>query len=60
MRFVHLETNVGTVGVQNLHRDSYGYLWIGNSGKGLMRYDGYEVKQYKHNLDRKDSLSGNL
>ena len=45
--FSHLETDVGMRAVQTIERDSYGYLWVGQNGGGMLRYDGYEFKDYK-------------
>lgn len=41
--------------VTALLRDSRGFLWIGTGGGGLNRYDGHEMKVYRHSED--DSLS---
>ncbi|MBK1879033.1 ATP-binding protein [Pelagicoccus mobilis] len=59
--FSHLETEVGMRVVRAFHRDSQGYLWIGSAGGaiGLLRYDGNTFRQYQHDPERDDSLSGN-
>lgn len=50
-----LPTNMATQVLQ----DRRGYLWIGTYG-GLARYDGYEVKTYRHIEGDTMSLSSNL
>lgn len=40
-------------------QDQKGFLWIGTSD-GLMRYDGYNLKEYKHNPLAPNSLSNNI
>jgi len=39
-------------------QDSRGFIWFGTAG-GLVRYDGYEFKTFKHNPDDDKSLSYN-
>lgn len=41
---------VFTTGIQNggaIIQDSDGFLWVGTNGRGLARYDGYDLKVYK-------------
>lgn len=39
-------------------QDRHGFLWIG-TWSGLIRYDGYSVRQYKQGPDRHDGLQTN-
>ena len=35
-----------------LLRDSRGYLWLGNTSLGLLRYDGYTFQEFQDTADR--------
>jgi ligand-binding sensor domain-containing protein len=39
-------------------QDQHGFMWFG-SQDGLNRYDGYEIRVYRHDPNRDDSLSSN-
>ncbi len=39
-------------------QDRKGFIWIGTKN-GLNRYDGYQFQEFKHDADKKESLSGN-
>ena len=41
----------------NVLQDRQGYLWMGTQGGGLLRYDGYEVKVFRHEEGNAASLS---
>jgi diguanylate cyclase (GGDEF)-like protein len=41
------------------YQDSIGYIWFGTQ-TGLIRYDGYNFKTYKHNSQDEASISGNV
>lgn len=55
--FDHISTKEGLSGevITALCQDRRGFLWIGTNGQGLNRYDGNEVKIWRHN--RRDSFS---
>ena len=38
-------------------QDQQGYLWFGTNN-GLLKYDGYESKVYRHNEDDSTSIGG--
>ena len=40
-------------------QDSRGFLWIATAD-GLDRYDGYELRHYRHDRTRSDGLAGNF
>src|SRR5687768_2565152 len=42
--------------ITSIIQDNQGFLWLGTLN-GLIRYDGYELKQYSSNLKNKNSLS---
>jgi diguanylate cyclase (GGDEF)-like protein len=44
--------------ITGLAQDASGFLWIGTT-EGLVRYDGYRFKAYRHVLDDSTSLPGN-
>lgn len=44
--------------VYTIFQDSHGVLWIGTLD-GLNRYDGYSITVYKHDHQKKNSLSNN-
>jgi len=45
--------------VSVIYRDHLGFIWIGSSD-GLNRYDGYNYKVYRHNMDDVQSISENI
>ncbi len=42
--------------VNCLLQDRNGFIWIGTDD-GLNRFDGYEIKVYRNNLDDKNSIT---
>ena len=61
MRFRHLTADEGlpeNTG-QAILQDRQGFIWIGTQN-GLVRYDGYEFKVFRHEKDKPHSLSNNL
>ncbi|MBK1878879.1 hybrid sensor histidine kinase/response regulator [Pelagicoccus mobilis] len=58
IKFNHLETDAPVHLVRTIHRDDYGYLWLGTAGEGLKRYDGYSFKTYTSDPERENTLSG--
>ena len=59
--FEHFSTEQGfSQGVVfSILQDSKGFMWFG-SENGLIRYDGYKFKVFKHNPDDEKSLSSNI
>jgi len=59
-RFEHLTTENGLFQnvVYSVLQDSKGFLWIGTQD-GLIRYDGYNFKVYKHESGNPNSISNN-
>jgi signal transduction histidine kinase/ligand-binding sensor domain-containing protein/CheY-like chemotaxis protein len=53
LKFNHISTKNGLSNseVSCLVQDKYGYIWIGTKD-GLNRYDGFNIKVYKHNSDK--------
>jgi diguanylate cyclase (GGDEF)-like protein len=60
LRFEHLSVEAGLPQstVVSILQDRQGFLWIGTQD-GLVRYDGYDFKIFKHNADDLRSLSDN-
>jgi Predicted periplasmic ligand-binding sensor domain len=56
-RFRHLGASRSQTRVGQIVQDREGFIWFGTQD-GLTRYDGYELKVFRHNPDRGDSLSG--
>ena len=58
--FSHLSTDNGLSdnNVNAIVQDTYGFLWIGTE-EGLNRYDGYEIKSFKHRVGKAGSLTDN-
>ncbi len=58
--FTHLTTDDGLPSnlIMAILQDHRGYLWFGTRGGGLVRYDGYEMKVYRHVAGDSTSLSG--
>lgn len=59
-RFERVMDEFGNVltGPSQVIQDKYGIIWIG-SVDGLVRYDGYHYKFYKHDLDNPESICSN-
>jgi len=53
-----IEDGLPQNGVQTILQDSSGFLWIGTQ-EGLVRYDGYSLKVFKHEPSNSYSLSDN-
>jgi ligand-binding sensor domain-containing protein len=47
LRFDRAVFDTGTQNGGAFIQDRDGFLWIGTNGRGLLRYDGYELKAYK-------------
>ncbi|MFP4470477.1 MAG: two-component regulator propeller domain-containing protein [Bacteroidales bacterium] len=45
--------------ISAIAQDKLGFIWIG-TGDGLNRYDGYNIKVYRHRLDNDGTISSNL
>lgn len=60
LRFQAFEDNqeISNLAVRTLAQDRFGLLWIGTED-GLNRYDGRQVKIYRHNPDDPHSLPSN-
>jgi ligand-binding sensor domain-containing protein/signal transduction histidine kinase len=58
--FDHISTEQGpsTGTIYCIVQDQQGFLWLGTAN-GLLRYDGYEFKAYKHHPADSNSISGN-
>ena len=58
--FEHLTTKQGLShnSVYAIHQDQQGFMWFGTSD-GLCRYDGYDIKVYRHTPQNKTTLSHN-
>ena len=48
-KFQHINYKQGLTAnyVSSIVKDSHGFVWFGTA-KGLYRYDGYEMKHYRH------------
>ena len=57
--FKPIETKIEATSVGTIHRDSKGFLWLGNQRTGLMRYDGYKMVQYLNQANDSSSISNN-
>lgn len=58
LRFDHLniEQGLSQSSIHVIFQDSRGFMWFGTQD-GLNRFDGYNLKVYKPDLDRPDNLS---
>jgi ligand-binding sensor domain-containing protein/signal transduction histidine kinase len=57
LQFKHLRTPLSQTRVSQIVQDQRGFLWFGTQD-GLNRYDGYEVKVFRHDPRHDNSLSG--
>lgn len=61
VRFERLTVEQGLLGtyVIDLAQDVNGFLWIADLNQGLIRYDGYDFRAYRHNPGDPGSISSN-
>src|SRR6202789_2741125 len=59
IRFSRISSSQGLyqLRVSDIVQDDQGFIWFGTLN-GLIRYDGYNFKVFKHDLERQESLSG--
>ena len=62
LEFTRLSTEDGlsNASVRAVLQDHQGFIWLGTQAGGLNRYDGYEFKVYKNDLEDEHSLSNNF
>ncbi len=53
-----VDNGLSNANIYDIVQDFRGFLWIGTRG-GLHRYDGYEFKIYKHDMEDENSLRDN-
>lgn len=53
------DNGLSTMKIYDICQDSIGFLWFATN-EGLNRYDGYNIKVYKHDPIDKNSISSNL
>lgn len=60
LKFHHFgpEHGLASQDLTSVARDSQGFVWVATYA-GLFRYDGYRFKQFTHDPDNENSLSGN-
>ncbi len=61
VRFEHLDIKNGLSqnSANHILQDSYGFIWIATED-GINRFDGKEIKIYRHSINNKGSLSNNF
>jgi len=61
LQFEHITTFQGLSDskVKCIFQDSFGYLWFGTFGSGLIKYDGYKFITYTRKEQDKTSLINN-
>lgn len=55
---INMEQGLPDPTVFSLHQDHNGFMWFGTTN-GIARYDGYQIKVFKHKIDDVNSLSNN-
>ena len=58
IKFLDISDGLSNNSVMTIYQDSYGFMWFGTYD-GLNRYDGYDFKVYRNNINNKNSLSFN-
>lgn len=58
--FQQLHTEVGLGMIRDIFRDSKDFLWIGNGGNGLMRYDTQHIMHYRSTPADSTTLSNDF
>jgi ligand-binding sensor domain-containing protein/signal transduction histidine kinase/CheY-like chemotaxis protein/AraC-like DNA-binding protein len=56
---ISVDQGLPTNDIQNIFHDSFGFLWIATY-EGVVRYDGYTFKRYRHNEKDTTSLNHNI
>src|ERR1700748_3497315 len=57
IQFRRLQPSLSQTRVGQIVQDPQGFIWFGTQD-GLNRYDGYELKVFRHEAHRDDTLSG--
>lgn len=52
------EKGISSGTVHCILKDNLGFIWLGTNN-GLLRYDGYNFKEFRHNPSDSNSISGN-
>lgn len=55
---ITIEQGLSQGTIEDMYQDEKGYVWIATQD-GLNRYNGYEFKQYRHNIKDKTSIISN-
>ena len=58
-RLIHEPSGLAQREVTNILKDKFGFVWMGTT-KGLLRYDGHEIKVYNENPTNPGSLGDNF
>lgn len=58
VKFLDISDGLSNNSVTTIYQDSDGFMWFGTYD-GLNRYDGYDFKVYRNNINNKNSLSFN-
>ena len=58
VKFLDISDGLSNNSVTTIYQDSDGFMWFGTYD-GLNRYDGYNFKVYRNNINDKSSLSFN-
>jgi ligand-binding sensor domain-containing protein/signal transduction histidine kinase/CheY-like chemotaxis protein/AraC-like DNA-binding protein len=56
---ISVDQGLPTNDIQNIFHDSFGFLWIATY-EGVVRYDGYSFKKYRHNEKDTSSINHNI
>ena len=57
-KHITIENGLSQSNAQTIYQDSNGYIWIGTN-EGLNRYNGFEMKVYKSDKDKKNTIINN-
>lgn len=57
-KHITIENGLSQSNAQTIYQDSNGYIWIGTN-EGLNRYNGFEMKVYKADKDKKNTIINN-
>ena len=53
-----VEQRLSKQNIETITQDKDGFLWFG-SGNGLLRYDGHDIRIFKHEINNTKSLRNN-
>ena len=58
--FVNSSSEMGNRPITSIAKDKNSFLWVGTYGGGLKKFDGIDVKTYRHDIYEETALSSSI